>query len=51
MDKINSFLVHVLLSNMASDKLKEAIDFALEDAFSNGKEAKAHEIKRALGLL
>lgn len=50
LEEINKFLENVLLRKINVDKLKPAIDSAVKDAFNRGLEAKAQEIRDALGL-
>lgn len=50
MEEINEFLESTLIRKISVDKLKSAIDRAVKDAFNSGLEAKAQEIRDALGL-
>ena len=50
LEEINEFLESTLIRKISVDKLKPAIDRAVKDAFNRGLEAKAQEIRDALGL-
>lgn len=50
LERISAFLDDVLLRNLNRDKLKAAIDRAINRAFSEGCDAKAAEVRHALGL-
>ena len=44
------FLDDVLLQNLSRDKLKTAIDKAIDNAFNAGRDSKATEMRDVLGL-
>lgn len=50
LEEINEFLESTLIRKTSVDKLKPAIDRALENSFHAGAEHKAKEIRRALGI-
>lgn len=50
LEEILEFLNDVLLRNLSRKKLREAIDKAIVKAFNDGCNAKAAEIRNALGL-
>ena len=50
LDRISAFLDDVLLRNLSRDKLKAAIDKAINRAFNAGCDSKAAEVRHALGL-
>lgn len=49
-ERISAFLDDVLLLNISRDKLRAAIDRAINRAFSAGCDAKAAEVRHALGI-
>lgn len=50
LEEINEFLQGILLKNISADKLKSAIDRALENSFRAGAEHKAQEFREVLGF-
>lgn len=50
LEEINKFLEDLLIRKISVDKLKSAIDRATKDSFNRGLEAKAKEIRDALGI-
>lgn len=50
LEEINKFLEDLLIRKTGIDKLKAAIDRAIKNSFDAGREAKAQEIRDALGL-
>ena len=48
LEKINEFLINVLIKNIETSALKKATDNALKQAFINGKNAKIKEIQEVL---
>jgi hypothetical protein len=48
--KISKFLNKLFLARCNSERLMEIIEVKMEEAYDNGKEMKAEEIRRALGI-
>lgn len=49
-DVINDFLIDLMLKNINADVLKRAINTALQRSYKDGQNAKADEIRIALGI-
>lgn len=50
-DEITPWLDGVILRNIEPEKLKLAVDRALKQAYENGSNDRAAEIRRALGII
>lgn len=50
LETIQGYLDGCLLTNLSKDKLKEAITKALKQAFNDGRNSKAEQMRQVLGL-